>query len=175
RLRSVTKRLGAVRELDVTLSALNEAGRSHHFAAAALRHIGGAVTLARAQAFERVRLKLPAATLQGIIDDVGQAIERVEIKDALTEHLDGAKPSWLSTLDARLTARAIRVRGAIEAAGSLYAATPLHDLRIAIKKLRYGLELSADAGRDRARVDVQALKAAQQVLGEVHDLEGLRS
>jgi CHAD domain-containing protein len=55
-------------------------------------------------------------------------------------------------------------------AGVLYASGPLHDVRVAIKKLRYAIELSDEVG-DRQPGAVTTLKDAQDLLGRQHDLE----
>jgi hypothetical protein len=81
--------------------------------------------------------------------------------------------TWLWALEARLARRAARVRSAIEVAGALYVPQPLHDVRIALKKLRYAAELAAEVGHRRMTADVAALKSAQDCLGRLHDLEVL--
>src|SRR5262249_17508857 len=82
----------------------------------------------------------------------------------------GRAPSW--ALDARLAHRAAAVRNAIAMAGALYAPEPLHDVRITIKKLRYAAELSHESGA-RLTAGVNGLKAAQELLGRLHDGEVL--
>ena len=49
---------------------------------------------------------------------------------------------------------------------------PLHDFRIACKRLRYALELFADALRQCKRAE-RALEGLQQVLGDAHDCDVL--
>jgi CHAD domain-containing protein len=76
-------------------------------------------------------------------------------------------------LEARATRRASRVRSTIEIAGAVYVPERLHDVRIALKKLRYVLELLAEAGQERATRELVVLKTAQDLLGRLHDLETL--
>jgi CHAD domain-containing protein len=76
-------------------------------------------------------------------------------------------------LEARLARRATQVRAAIEAAGAMYVPEQLHRVRIAVKKLRYAGELVAETTRRRIAADITALKAAQELLGRLHDLEML--
>lgn len=47
------------------------------------------------------------------------------------------------------------------------------EVRIALKKLRYAVEFLADVRGRRAMADVATLKSAQDVLGDLHDLEVL--
>jgi CHAD domain-containing protein len=49
----------------------------------------------------------------------------------------------------------------------------LHDVRIALKKLRYAAELLRETRHDRTSADLRVLKGAQDVLGRLHDLEVL--
>ena len=83
------------------------------------------------------------------------------------------KRAWLWALEARQAHRAARVRSMIELAGALYAPEPLHSVRIALKKLRYSVELSGETGRTPVKATVGVLKAAQDLLGHLHDLQVL--
>jgi CHAD domain-containing protein len=67
--------------------------------------------------------------------------------------------------------RVKRLRQSIQAAGQMYAAEQLHAVRIATKKLRYALELIADARIAAVRPLVNTLKRAQDTLGTLHDLQ----
>ena len=69
--------------------------------------------------------------------------------------------------------RAARLRAAIDNAAGLYLPDRLHDVRIAIKKLRYGLELVREMRGSRAMARIAMLKEAQDLLGRMHDLEVL--
>ena len=53
----------------------------------------------------------------------------------------------------------------------MYAAEQLHAVRIDTKKLRYALELIADARIAAVRPLVNTLKRAQDTLGKLHDLQ----
>jgi CHAD domain-containing protein len=56
-------------------------------------------------------------------------------------------------------------------AGAVYLTERLHAVRIALKKLRYALELSAEMSGARSTPELQLLKRAQALLGRMHDLE----
>ena len=53
----------------------------------------------------------------------------------------------------------------------MYVPQRLHDVRIAVKKLRYAAELADETTGKRITGDVAALKAAPDLLGRLHDLE----
>ena len=76
---------------------------------------------------------------------------------------------------ARLKHRAAALAHALDAAGTLYAAEPLHQLRIAAKKLRYVLELARPAAGLAAAREARVAKDAQSRLGEIHDLQMLQA
>jgi hypothetical protein len=56
----------------------------------------------------------------------------------------------------------------------MYSPERLHEVRIAAKKLRYGLELASDSGLRQAAPHVRALKRTQDLLGRLHDLQVLQ-
>ena len=85
----------------------------------------------------------------------------------------GPKGVWLWAFEAQLARRAARLREAVEAAGAVYVPEHLHHVRIAVKKLRYSVELADETTGKRIAADVAALKAAQDLLGQLHDLEVL--
>jgi CHAD domain-containing protein len=53
----------------------------------------------------------------------------------------------------------------------MYLPERLHGVRIAVKKLRYAVELSAEVASDRAALDLRVLRRSQDLLGHMHDLQ----
>jgi hypothetical protein len=51
------------------------------------------------------------------------------------------------------------------------AVQPLHDMRIAAKRLRYILECTADCFGPYATTSIKLVKALQDLLGEIHDCD----
>jgi CHAD domain-containing protein len=103
---------------------------------------------------------------------VAKGLESDDI-DSDRRGASGPERAWWWALDARLARRAGRVRAAIEATGAVYVPERLHGVRLAAKKLRYAAELAADAPRHRITADIAVLKAAQDLLGRIHDFEML--
>jgi CHAD domain-containing protein len=175
RLRRVTRRLGTVRELDVLLLLIEEFQCTGRYSPAALKQVGTAVGRARDAACKRLITKLPIAKLERLANRLERAVELFR-SDAVTVGRPGANGeprAWLWALDARLARRATSVRSAIYSAGGLYSGGRLHDVRIAVKKLRYASELSTEVGRRRIASEIAALERAQDLLGRLHDLEVL--
>ena len=173
KLRRVTRQLGTVRELDVLTGLIDEFDERGRYPSAALMKLREAIGRKRDAARERLAAKLPSAKLQRLADSLARTVkpEKREAKDGTNPRRPPRAALW--ALDARLAHRAGRVRTAIEIAGALYAPERLHDVRIALKKMRYAAELSVEAGRPRLSADVAVLKAAQHLLGRLHDYDTL--
>jgi CHAD domain-containing protein len=71
----------------------------------------------------------------------------------------------------RVARRATALRAAIENAAGIYLPDRLHDVRIAVKKMRYAMELARELSGSRALAAIRSLKEAQDLLGRMHDLE----
>jgi CHAD domain-containing protein len=162
KVRKVTEALGTVREMDVTVQILDELARRPGIPRDALEDVRGHVLAERERRREVMleRLgKLNTGKLARRLAEVGLDLTIVS-----------APPRWPEALATRLDRRAKRFAAAIHDAGQIYAPDRLHAVRIATKKLRYVLELAADARVPGARLLVPALKKAQETLGRLNDL-----
>jgi len=113
------------------------------------------------RAIDRADLpKVKKKVLAAVLETHG-ALPPAEIADRLT------------SARARAARRAVRLREAIERAASLYLPDRLHQVRIAVKKLRYAMEIVRELRRSRASARILTLKRAQDLLGHMHDLEVL--
>ncbi len=175
RLRKVTRRLGAVRELDVLTLVIQELAEQVRYTPTALRQLAESVAQERADAREHLVDKLPAVKLERLAHALGRVSERVESREIVSgkERAKGASRAWLWALEASMSRRGECLRTAIDAAGAVYVPERLHAVRIAAKKLRYAAELVAEATHKRIAADLAVLKVAQDLLGRLHDLEVL--
>jgi CHAD domain-containing protein len=175
RLRHVTRRLGVVRELDVLTLMLQELDGNRRYSSTALNEVGAAVADTRTTARQRLARILPLAKMERLASRLERAARHLgqDDENVHRRRAPGLEQSWLWALEARVARRATGVRSAIEDAGGVYVPQRLHDVRIALKKLRYGAELLAEARCQRATADLAAFKKAQDVLGRLHDLEAL--
>jgi CHAD domain-containing protein len=175
RLRKVTKQLGKVRELDVQTELIKELRESKQSSAAALQQLGTTIAQARVAASERLSEKLPVAKLERLAGKFGRLAKDVESDDSKSRRKTARNPTPRSlwVLDARVARRASAVRTKVEASGAVYAPEQLHGVRLAVKKLRYAAELVAEVTDRRVATDIATLKAAQDLLGRLHDLETL--
>jgi CHAD domain-containing protein len=164
RLRKVTERIGVVRELDVLTLLIEELHDSGKHDSATVARIATAVAEARARARDRLFAKLPTSELRRIATKLGKVARHLR---------EERQPSrgWQWAVEARLTHRAMTLKHALIEAGALYLPERLHAVRIAVKKLRYALEVAVDATGVAAAGDLQTLKRGQESLGRLHDLQ----
>lgn len=161
-VRKITRALGPVREIDVALQHLDEFAPRTNLSFRATEAVRHALTeLRQARRQEMLQAITPAALLklQRRLDEAGREPEEVD------------RASEIRQVAAQADRRATALEAAIEHAGSLYLPDRLHAVRVAAKKLRYTLELERNLRRSRAVARIRDLKALQDRLGYLHDLE----
>ena len=169
RLRKLTRRLGTIRELAVLSSLIDELQNARPAAGKSLQKIGDTIVSDRESAQRRLKHK-----------DVSGDLRRLEKKlEALASELEDADRrasrgrGWRWAIDARVARRALLLKHAIREAGSMYVPERIHGVRLAVKKLRYGLELSVEAAGLKATPELRTLKRNQDLLGRLRDLHVL--
>jgi CHAD domain-containing protein len=177
RLKRVTRELGTVRELDVLALLIRDFSREARYSPTALKSVATSISEERDTARKRLATKLPVTKLRRLADRINDAVKD---HDAACRH-DHArsahrpKQGWVWAAEARIVRRAARLDAALDAAGALYNPPRLHDVRIALKKLRYAAELATETRERGENADTAALKGAQDLLGHLHDVEMLVS
>src|SRR5687768_5132264 len=170
-VRRLTQSLGPVRELDVALLMLEE------FSSAPDVPRAGVSCLQQVVREERRRLHA----------DMAKAVDRCNLPKLTRKAVAAAKkrderagvgarardPERLAAARARAARRAERLSASIENAAGIYLPDRLHEVRIAVKKLRYALEIAQDLSGSRATTRIRTLKRVQELLGRMHDLEML--
>ena len=159
--------LGPVREADVQLGWLNDRARAWRWRPAAVARV-------RSRLMARRRHAAKAAHhLVGHLD-----LARLLARSAkVTAWLERAPTAVASTHELAVRAR-VRAHDLVEAlrqVGPFYSPERLHEARIAAKKLRYVLELARDLHQAPLYKDIFALRAAQDTLGRLHDLQELQN
>jgi CHAD domain-containing protein len=174
RLRKVTTRLGSVRELDVLLIVIDELHESRRHDRVALKRVRDEVVKERTRVRDKLLArKAPLAELTRIARKLDRSADALEE----LEQAGSAGPSrargWRWALDARIARRVELLQEAIVDAGAVYLPERLHAVRIAVKKLRYALEIAAEAAGERTTPELRVLERAQTLLGRLHDLQML--
>jgi CHAD domain-containing protein len=167
RVRRLRRKLGALRELDVLahlLEELREAGGCD-------RNVVRLVSEPLSEHRERLRHKIEMRAVSAELGRTARQLGRIArgLKDESVESSRALR--WRSALDARVAVRAARLKKVIAAAGALYLPERLHVVRLAVKKLRYAVELSAAARQTADAADVRLLKRGQELLGRMRDLQ----
>jgi CHAD domain-containing protein len=160
--RAVTRALGPVRELDVALAHLEDGLEGARIPRVSIERVRAHVQAER----ERRREKMLAR------------LERVDLDEAIgrVERVARGGEASITTFSAARLAERIRLRAgalasAIEHAGTLYHPEKLHEVRIAAKKLRYGLEVVSSTSLSDQAANIRSLKRVQELLGVMHDYQ----
>jgi len=168
RFRRITRALGPVREIDVTLGVLDATAARFPDAAASLQVVAQHLRAERTERQQDMRGRLEHV-------EADRLIARLEVMAGMAD----AQPPVVAHAVSRavLAVRIVRrVRGlqqAAVAAGALYAPEPLHAMRIATKKLRYAMELAHEFRLLVSRRPLRQLERMQDTLGRLHDLQVL--
>jgi len=150
----------------VTLGLLDNLARSPQLSRAAVEDVRAHVIAERDSRRAEMLKRLARVNMEKLgrrLASVGAALD------------EAPDEPWRKALGAQLLKRSRRLAAAIEEAGHMYAPEGLHQVRIAAKKLRYGLELAADSGTRQAAPHVRAIKRVQDMLGKLHDLQVLET
>lgn len=169
RLRRITRRLGKVRDFDVLLELIRDLRESKGIPERGLRRVEQSVRQEREAARRRIAEK-------GVAGDLKRAAKKLEHITAKLEDADTGRSNgraWRWAIDARVAHRADTLKQAIRDAGSMYVPDRLHGVRLALKKLRYGLELSEEVAALKESADVRMLRRGQELLGHLRDRQVL--
>jgi CHAD domain-containing protein len=165
KIRRLTRALGTVRELDVTLQVLDELAAGETLPRVALEEVRAHVVAER----DKRRATMLKRLEQVNVDKLDRRLAFVGEALAASDSQE-----WRNALGSRLMKRQKGMRAAIADAGQMYSPEKLHQVRIASKKLRYAMELAADAGIRSAASPLRVVKRAQDGLGRLHDLQVLQ-
>ena len=165
RVRRITRALGPVRELDVTLMLLAELDGKRTTPQRAIARVRAAVLEER----QKRRRSMLEEMSPSRLEKLRKRLVQVAAPDARGQVSRNA----LAEAAQQASRRARSLKAAIERAGGIYLADRLHRVRIEAKKLRYALEIQRELTRSRSTARLTRLKQQQDLLGRVHDLEVL--
>src|SRR5688572_4954447 len=169
-VRRLTRALGPVRELDVALLTLQELSGQRDVPRAGVTALQHTIREERARMHQDMRRTIDRCRLDKLSEKLLTAARK---HDALGPRPRAADPKQLTAARARAARRAERLAASIENAAAIYLPDRLHEVRIAVKKLRYAMEIVRELSGSRALVRIMTLKRAQDLLGRIHDLEVL--
>ena len=160
RVRTLTRALGRVRELDVALQLLETAELAGAAPQPVLLEARRHLREQRHARRDAMLTRLHKLNLKKFERRLATLTEVAAGEDAAT---------WRRALATRLTRRASRLRQAIVEAGALYVPDRLHAVRIAAKQLRYGLEIAGEVRVRGAATLAAAVRRTQLTLGALQD------
>jgi CHAD domain-containing protein len=166
-VRRLTRALGPVRELDVELAILDELDIGPTAPRHGIQRLRAMIVDDRRQLGSELRDHITDFDLETLLK---KSVAAARKADGAATRRD---PRHAAMTRARIARRAQSLEAAMEDAAGLYLPDRLHEVRIAVKKLRYALELSQGATSPRGVARLRLLKATQDLLGRMHDLEVL--
>jgi hypothetical protein len=169
KLRRIVRRVEIVRQTEALLGLLDEVLERERRG----RLVASRVRESLEQEAKRARTEL-------FRKRVGHDVRRVAAK--LTDQLETLRATgddrtqvrdlqW--ALRARVARRAADLNAAIQAAGSVYLASRLVDVRAALRKLRFGAELASEGMPGVTSADVRMLIRLHRLLAELDDQQAL--
>lgn len=164
----LTRGLGGVREVDVAVLTLDELTSDASVPREGLEQLRAVLQEERQHLYADMTAVVERVDLDRLQRKTMAAVER-----ALEDDREQLNLKRLKSVIKRAGKRALDLQAAIENAGNIYLADRLHQVRIAVKKLRYVLEIARELSRSRASARIRMLKNVQDLLGHMHDLEVL--
>ncbi len=165
-LRALRRAMGDLRDDDVTREHL----RKWRMPAPLRRiahEIAGHIEAARPARVSAAQAQMTSASLTGTMVILARVLE----DRGAAEMLAHTERQLEATLQVLIKARERQLRRSFGQAARKQTAASLHAARIAVKKLRYLLELAANAGAMRgAKKKIHFLRRLQELLGDHHDL-----
>jgi CHAD domain-containing protein len=166
-VRKLTRALGPVRELDVALMNLDQLRTSGEVSEAAVARLRQLITEERQRFGAEMVRRISHYNLQKFQKRAVEAASRGPSTRGTRD------PRRVAEAMSRAARRAVGLRAAMENAAGIYLPDRLHEVRIAVKKLRYALEIAQELSGSRATTRIRTLKRVQDLLGRMHDLEML--
>jgi CHAD domain-containing protein len=180
RMRKLTQLFGAVRERDVALKMLEARQTDGIVDTPGAERVRALVRDGRDAARHRLTDTLDAHKVARWLDDVKafehelRQLPQAQAQKPPADAGAGAA-AWQVVLARRLLTRTERLRRAVTDAGVLFVSDRLHTVRVALKRLRYAVELAGELSRRKLEATLDELKNCQDTLGELHDLDMLMS
>ncbi len=165
--RAIGRALGTVRDADVRILLLKHLEPRIPSAVPALVRVR--------QKQERRRLELMRKLIKQVEQDglLNLMQESLPGRRAHSGWGRGSGHRWRQQLQSILSDRAQRATDAVHHATGVYFPHRAHSARIAIKKLRYVMEIGEATRTIRTAGAIPALKKAQDILGDLHDRQEL--
>jgi CHAD domain-containing protein len=175
RLRSIADALGAVRDRDVALLALQEfSAQAKAEAAAGIEQIAGEFQKQRKEARARLKLAIRPAIIDGFREEFQDGLKELAMASAPQPAPSAQNPPLVTFRDIGRLIILERINEVRDAAHHLYFPfhiKELHELRILAKRLRYGVEMFSGCWKPDLHTVAKEISLLQTSLGELHDCD----
>lgn len=171
-VKRITRALGAARDADVQIAALDECLGS----LAEPRHRPGIERLKLRLQQRRARLQadvleaLDGWEASAIADDMAQSLRQALVQARLSQ-VEAVSPQVLQQAHSNISLRLEEFLSYESCVHRPEQIAELHAMRIAAKRLRYTLEIFAPLYEDELKEPLKAVREAQELLGDIHDCD----
>jgi CHAD domain-containing protein len=166
-VRRFGRALGKARDVAIVLELIADFRRRVPIAVGVLGAMEVSVARARRDSLRELIKEMENCEVEKLQQHAGRLLRRSHfLLSRRTNH-------WRHALRAHISERAHDLRAAMHHATGVYFPNRSHSTRIAVKKLRYPLELASDTGVWKAPRAMKRLKKVQEDLGRAHDLQVL--
>ena len=180
KLRSIADALGAVRDQDVALMALNEfCAQAKGDAADGIKSIAAESQKRRKEARAKLKMAIRPAMIDEFSEEFQAGLKELVIVSPKRSRSTGGAPA-ATFRDVGRQIIAERIKEIRDASHDLYFPfhiKELHELRILAKRLRYAVEMFSGCWEPNLHAVAKEISLMQTSLGELHDcdvwLEGL--
>jgi CHAD domain-containing protein len=163
----VTRTLGRLRDPDVMVGQLDKLSGSTADERTGVEQLREELRVSRDRAFKKRKRRRLGRLLRRSV----RQLER--LADGWVDRGPELERQWRGALDLRITNRVHGLLQAMDDAGVEGVPERVHRVRIAVKKLRYAMELSEEFARVPASGELRRLSRAQALLGRLHDRQVL--
>jgi CHAD domain-containing protein len=169
RLRRVTRRLSKPRDLDVAQALATSLARELRNHRDAFARVAEDLTAKRTRGRITHAVERAAADGRRAVKRLQRVLDKID--DVPISATRDRAVTW--ALKARVAHRAAAARRAVHGTGAVYLPERLHDARIALRKLRYGVELLGEVTRTSMAAELKPIVHAQDQLGHIRDAQSL--
>ena len=166
RLSRAFKVLGRVRDADIAQALVEHVETRFPLASATLGQLRAAVAHRQLARRRKMIKTIEAVDLDALPRQLGQAYRA-------PDQWFGRGRAWRQVVTLHLAHRAEDVRHAMMHASGVYFPKRSHSARVAVKQLRYALELADVTGTRHIPRALRTLRKTQDALGQAHDREVL--
>ena len=173
-VRAAGRQLGRVRELDVVGDLLlSMSDRLPHTTATELHALRQAIDQRQRKARRRMVKTIERLDLPAVREVLAEGNSSTRAWRWLTGISGRMASNWSDPIWTHIVTRSQEAARAADRAPAIYFPNRAHKARIAIKKLRYAVEIAAETGIWRPDQVLKDLRKLQGILGDIHDLQVL--